>query len=82
MKLNDTQSQLVIEFFEEMVGENPECYSNGSSTTIIVPKVRNTATVFTRHEKTWHYWIGTSEKRKFILWNGRKNSHPPLSNLF
>jgi hypothetical protein len=68
MKLNDTQSQLVIEFFEEMVGENPECYSNGSSTTIIVPKVRNTATVFTRHEKTL----------VLLDWNFRKEKIHPM----
>jgi hypothetical protein len=78
MKLNDTQSQLVNEFFEELVGENPECYSNGSSTALC-ESLRNVNNSYCpKGEKYSNSVYKTRKDLALLDWNFRKEKIHPM----
>jgi hypothetical protein len=78
MKLNDTQSQLVNEFFEELVGENPECYSNGSSTALC-ESLHNVNNIYCPKGEKYSNSIYETRKDLALLdWNFRKEKIHPM----
>jgi hypothetical protein len=78
MKLNDTQSQLVNEFFEELVGENPECYSNGSSTALCESLHNVNNSYCPKGEKYSNIVYETRKDLALLDWNFRKEKIHPM----